>query len=144
MRTSHKPHIQHRPISWLLITAILLIALMPAHYHLHHLHNADSLGHQHIIDLHLSTAADDASHSGHGSHHDGSGHDMDTMSFAASPDSILKKNHSPLSPFILLTVVLVLFPVLNQGFSHWLDHRKINLKQPYPHFTPLLRAPPLR
>ena len=125
-----------KAISWLLITTILLVAFLPAHYHLHHLyddHNFSSAGavHEHIIDLHVITEL-----SGN-SHHD------NVASIAASPDGMMKKINPDYFPFILLAMVLLLLAVFNKQINIQLSSRSTKLKHRYPHFAPLLRAPPL-
>ena len=76
--------IRYKSISWLLIAAILLVAFLPAHYHLHHLYNDDAFSsatrHAHAIDLHVLTEKTGQSH-----------HDDETTIIAASPDGIVKK-----------------------------------------------------
>lgn len=132
--TSRNPVIANKAISWLLVTAILLVVFLPAHYHLHHDdHDFSSAGavHEHIIDLHLMTEL-----SGN-SHHD------DVASIAASPDGVMKKVNPEYFPFILLAMLLLLLPVFNKQINIQLSSRSTKLKQRYPHFLPLLRAPPL-
>ena len=129
--------LSYKSVSWLLIAAILLVAFLPAHYHLHHLYTDDAFSsaarHAHVIDLHVLTEKTGQSH------HD----DDETTIIAASPDGILKKSNPDFSPFILLVIVLLLLPVLYKQINIQLNYRSIDLKQSYPHFTPLLRAPPL-
>ena len=137
MNTDCKLLISHKPVSWFLIATILLVTLLPAHYHLHHLYNDETLSsaattHKHAIDLHVLTEETGQSH-----------HNDEVTIFAASPDGILKKSTPDFSPFILLVIVLLLQPVLSKQKSLQLNYRSTNLKQRYPHFTPLLRAPPL-
>ena len=128
--------IRYKSISWLLIAAILLVAFLPAHYHLHHLYNNDAFStastHAHIIDLHVLTETTGQSH-----------HDDETTIISASPDGIVKKTDPDFSPFILLVIVLLLQHVLSKQINLQLNYRRTDLKQCYPHFTPLLRAPPL-
>ena len=119
-----------------MITTVLLVAFLPAHYHLHHLDNDDDFssagaGHEHVIDLHVL-----AELSGH-SHHD------EVASIAASPDGMLKKSNPDFPPFILLAMVLLLLPVFNRQINIQLNSRSTKLKQRYLYFAPLLRAPPL-
>jgi len=128
--------ITRKSISWLLITTILLVAFLPAHYHLHHLYNDDDFSsagtkHAHIIDLHVITEL-----TGH-SHHD------EAASIAASPDGMMKKSNPDFALFILLAMVLLLLPVFNRQINIQLNSRKAKFKQRYHHFAPLLRAPPL-
>jgi len=129
--------ISYKPISWLLIAAILLVTFLPAHYHLHHLYNDETSSsttarHEHVIDLHVLTEKTGQSH-----------HDDEATIIAASPDGIVKKNNPDFFPFILLAMVLLLLPALNKQINIQLNDRSTDLKQPYPHFSPLLRAPPL-
>ena len=127
--------LSYKSISWLLIAAILLVAFLPAHYHLHHLYTDDAFSsaarHAHVIDLHVLTEKTGQSH-----------HDDATI-IAASPDGIVKKSNPEFSPFILLVIVLLSLPVLSKLKNIQLNYRSTDLKLPYPHFTPLLRAPPL-
>ena len=126
----------YKPVSWFLIVTILLITLLPAHYHLHH-HYKDALHsaatkHEHVIDLHVLTEITGQSH-----------HNDEVTIIAASPDGIMKKSTPDFSPFILLAMVLVLLPVLNKRINIQISYRSTNIKQSFPHFTPQLRAPPL-
>ena len=131
-----KTAINYKSISWLLVVAILLVTILPAHYHLHHLHGDDMHSATagvpaHVIDLHLLTDSTGQSH-----------HNEDVTSIAASPDGIVKKSNPVFAPFIFLAIMLVLFLFLNKQIKIRIDYKYINLKQSYPHFTPLLRAPP--
>ena len=137
MGTDCKLVITYKSISWLLIATILLLAFLPAHYHLHHLNNDDAFSsaankHVHVIDLHVLTEKTGQLH-----------HDDEATIIAASPDGIVKKNNHEFSPFILLVIVLLLLPVLSKRINIPLNFTSTNLKQRYPHFAPLLRAPPL-
>ena len=119
-----------KSISWLLVLAVLLVALLPAHYHFHHLYSADTITHAHVIDLHSAIdAAGD-------SHHDESG------SIASSPDGIVKKSNATFPLFIALAIVLAILPILGIRTIIRPVHKHTDLKQSYPHFLPLLRAPP--
>ncbi len=122
--------ISYKSISWLLIAAILLLAFLPAHYHLHHHYKDDAFSsaarHAHVIDLHVLTEKMGQSHH----------HDDEATIIAASPDGIVKKSNPELSPFILLIIVLQLLPVLCKQINIQLNYRSTDLKLPYPHFTP--------
>lgn len=129
--------ITYKSISWLLIVTILLVVFLPAHYHLHHHYNDDAFssaatGHAHVIDLHVLTESTGQSH-----------HDDESTIIAISPDGIVKKSNPDLSPFIMLAIVLLLLPALNKRINILLNYRSTDFKQSYPHFTPLLRAPPM-
>jgi hypothetical protein len=137
MSADSKLVITRKSISWLLIAAILLLVFLPTHYHLHHLYNDETFSsstaiHEHVIDLHVLTEKTGQSH-----HHD------EATIIAASPDGMMKKSNPGFSPFILLAMVLLLLPVFNRQINIQLISRSTKLKQRYPHFAPLLRAPPL-
>ncbi len=137
MSVDNKLVITYKSISWLLVTSILLLAFLPAHYHLHHIHNDDSFSsatttHAHVIDLHVLTETTGQSH-----------HQDEATIIAISPDGIVKKSNPEFSPFILLAIILLLLPALSKRINIQLNYRSTNLKQSYPHFAPLLRAPPL-
>jgi hypothetical protein len=136
-----KQIITYKSINWLLVALILLLTLLPAHYHLHHLHDDDShrtevhgynQGHDHAIDLHLLTNKTGQSH-----------HDEDAINITASPDGIVKKSNPAFSPFALLVIVLALLPVSISRFRLFSDRNNTNLRHSYLHFSPPLRAPPL-
>ena len=136
MSTEYKFAIKHRLISWLLITAILLVAILPIHYHLHHLHGDDNFGsaattHDHLIDVHLLT---DSS---------GQAHHDEAISIAASPDGIINKLSPDFSPFLFLTAILLLLPTIGKRINIRLVHTTTRFKQHELFFTPQLRAPPL-
>ncbi|UCB54490.1 MAG: hypothetical protein JSW45_11195 [Thiotrichales bacterium] len=131
MGTFWKPGIIGRSINLLLIGVILFTTLMPAHYHLHHIHDTDGETHDHAIDLHFVTTNTDQSH-----------HDEETSIFAATPDVIVKKINSDITPFVLLTVLLVLLAVLYR-VSMLHEHGNASHRPHHPYFTPPLRAPPV-
>ncbi len=137
MNADGKSVITYKSISWLLIATILLVVFLPAHYHLHHLYNDDVFSsaatrHEHVIDLHILSEKTGHSH-----------HDDEATIIAISPDGIVKKSSPDFSPFIMLAVVLLLLPALNKRINMPLNYRSTAAKPSYPHFTPLLRAPPL-
>lgn len=122
----------NKTINWLLVVSVLLITLMPAHYHLNHLFTDNPTSHDHVVDFHL--IADKTDHSHHGE---------ETTVFTANPDGIVKKNNLELSSFILLAILLVILPVPGKRIRTHLDYCNASLKQSYHHFSPPLRAPPL-
>ena len=124
--------VNDKAISCLLIAAVLLITLMPAHYHLSHLFDDHLIDHAHVIDFHLITDKTDQSH-----------HGEDTSVFTATPDGIVKKSNPDFSPFIFLAVLLVLFPIYKNRLRLYQDYGDANLKQNSHHFSTPLRAPPL-
>jgi len=127
--------VTRKSISWLLVATIMLVAILPVHYHLHHLHDAAlssaDAAHAHVIDLHVM--AESAGRS----HHD------EAASIDASPDCLMIKNNPDLFLFILLAIILMLLPVFNKKINIQLNSRSTKLKQRYLYFAPLLRAPPL-
>jgi len=129
--------ISNQSISWLLIATVLLVTLLPAHYHLHHVYENDEFSsaatlHEHVIDLHVLTEKS-------GQHH----HDDAVTSIEASPDGIVKKSGSDYFPFILLAISLLLLFSINRQLVLSCHSARINFKQHYSYLTPLLRAPPL-
>ena len=130
MNLFRKMSARGRSINQLLITVILMTALMPAHYHLHHIDSADAAVHEHAFDLHFITTNADQSH-----------HDEDTSIFAATPDVIIKKASFDNYPYLLLTVILILLTVLHRDFIRPLNNNTIFTRQ-HPYLSPPLRAPP--
>jgi hypothetical protein len=131
MRALWKQLIHRKSISWQLIAVLLLVTLLPAHYHLHHHDSAESSTHVHSIDLHL--ISDDAGQSHH---------DEDTSIFAATPDVIAKKDRPDFSVYIPLAILLVLILAHNNQNSIRPDQSDQRLEPHYPYFSPPLRAPP--
>ena len=123
--------VRQKPVNWFLLVAILVATLVPAHYHLHHDDVAESLSHSHAIDLHLISDE-------HGSTH----HEFDTTSFAAVPDDAVKMK-SALTQYLFIAVLLAVIPILRNKVQIRPKNRARGLFQIIPHFTPLLRAPPL-
>ncbi len=115
----------------LLVVAILFTALVPVHYHLHHVHGIDAHGHEHTIDLHLVTASADQSHD----------HDDATSIFAATPDVIVKKIGFDVFPCLLLAGLLVTGAIYSRSSARP-SIRATRYKQHARYFSPQLRAPP--
>lgn len=123
---------RYESISWMLIAAILLVTLVPVHYHLHHLFSADASKHAHVVDIHLLADATDSDH-----------HDNDDHSFSATPDGVLKTKNSVLPPFFLIAVLLVFLPILANTTRFQPYYPDSGLKRNYRYLFSLLRAPPL-
>ena len=134
MSKRHNNMISIKTISWSLIAAILLVTLLPAHYHLHHLYDENTntaiTTHKHVIDLHVLSEESGQSH-----------HDEAT-SISASPDGIVKNNAPDFMPFILISFILLVITTQNIRLNIQLKSRRINLVPHAPYFSPLLRAPP--
>ena len=131
MHSLQKTIITYRSISWALVTALLFVLLLPAHYHLHHLDSADPATHAHAIVLHVIT--DELAHTHH---------DEGTSIFAATPDGIIKKDSPVFSSYPLLAFLLVILAVAHYRASTWSEHNDPGRKRHYPFFSPPLRAPP--
>ena len=124
--------IHYRPISWLLVAALLLAIVMPAHYHLHHLNDIDTGEHDHVLDLHWIADSNGHAH-----------HDDDTSIIAATPDVIVKTDKSHLASFVPLGLILLLLQtrVDRVGLRH--SRHGVRLVRQYRYSSPPLRAPPL-
>ena len=125
--------IRYRPIAWALVTALLLTILVPAHYHLHHLHDAEPAAHTHVLDLHLI-----ADNSGHAHHQ------QDTSIFSATPDVIVKADKSVFAQFIPLAIFLILLLTLAYHVRLLLDPADGRPVRHSRYYSPPLRAPPPR
>jgi len=119
-------------ICWVLISAILYITFLPAHYHLHHLLTDEQTAHTHSIDLHLITDISAETH-----------HYESTTVVEATPDGIIKNYNSVLLPFLLFATVVLILAVVSKRAISLLDFRDLIPKPQYLHLTPPLRAPPL-
>lgn len=120
-------------IGWTLLAALLLLALVPFHYHLHHgdVPAAGSPAHEHTADIHLHADA------GAAAHHD-SGHTLDP-----APDVTVKNAAGGQLPiFAALLALCIVLPLAGRTFCYArlaVSHR---LPRCYRHTTPPLRAPP--
>jgi hypothetical protein len=132
MRSFGQTITSYKSISWILITAVLMTVILPAHYHLHHLDSLDAAGHAHSIDLHL--LADDR---GHSHHHD------EASIISATPDAMVKKDKSVFSVFIPLVIFLVLLLTRGHRISSMHGPGDTPLVRLNDYFSPSLRAPPL-
>ncbi len=130
MLTLRKLFLRYRSISWLLMGAILVLTLLPAHYHLHHESAPASASHEHVIDFHVAADAT------------GSGHHDDAVIFQATPDSVVKPFQNNPLPFLLFVFLLALLPIVVPQIGQRFFVSIIPLRQSVWHFTPPLRAPP--
>lgn len=122
---------KYKSIEWLLIVAILLITLAPAQYHVHHSAGEDPTQHEHVLDLHFVTEKVDQLQ-----------HDNDTV-FVTEHNLILKKNDSLLTPFLFISLFLVLLPLIHKRIITKQEQENTLLPEIYFHLAPPLRAPPL-
>ena len=123
--------VKYKSTNWLLVAAILLISLIPAHYHLHHICGTESTNQTQVIDLHLTSDTVDHSH-----------HDVDTTIIKSTPDSRVQDSNSTQTLVALLTVFLILLVLVNLRISIRSHFDNIVLKQVLYYFAPPLRAPP--
>lgn len=124
----------YKSISWLLIAALLILTLLPAHYHLHHASNVDfnDSAHTHMVDLHVLANTPDNAH-----------HDSREASFTAAPDGIIKKQNSAFAFFFILAVFLIFLPILySRKHVHSVSRDISPARTPF-YLCPPLRAPPL-
>ena len=119
-----------KSVSWVISLAILIVTLIPVHFHLHHKNDPQLNGHSHVADLHLqneerieSLCEDDA-----------------IIYTKAAPD---KKPNTAFLPLVILSSYTLSLPVY-QG-EHFDVTAKDNeqLKSSYQYFAPPLRAPPV-
>lgn len=127
----------YKSVSWLLVAAILLVSVLPAHYHLHHLVGITSADHTHATDLHLSADKPGQSH-----HNDG------TTIINVAPSGLLSKwdgdsNKPDITPLVILVSFLALFSFFNIKQNSRPYQATTSSKQIFYRFSPPLRAPPL-
>jgi len=127
----------YKSVSWLLVAAILLVSILPAHYHLHHLVGITSADHTHATDLHLSADKPGQSH-----HNDG------TTIINVAPSGLLTKwdgdsNKPDITPLVILVAFFALFSIFNIKRIFRPDQATSFYKQILYRISPPLRAPPL-
>ena len=126
---------QRRPVSYLLMLAVLSLTLFPFHFHLHHAQDvADdgdhAHGHVHTVDLHGFTDIDAADH------HDES-HAIDPTTYAA-----VKMTGLQLPLFFAAFMLLVLLLPRMQKQRHRLVPETHGCCRDVHYTLPPLRAPP--
>lgn len=131
MFKKHTRSASHKPLNWFLVLALLMTTVLPVHYHLHHVDIDNSFAHSHSIDLHMVSDGVESEH-----------HGIDTTSFSAIPDDAVKIK-TALILIIYIAVLLTIIPVLQKRTHACSEYQASGLLQIIPHFTPLLRAPPL-
>jgi len=122
---------QYKSISWLLAAAILLLTVLPAHLHLHHVDTAANQSHEYVIDWHF--IADDIA----------TDHHENVTLLPAAPDGLIKKlgDHPLLATVLILLIVFVLPTAIRTLQLRLSNHHHV----PASFYTiaPPLRAPPL-
>jgi len=131
MTALRKLAIKYKTAYWVLVAAILLISLVPAHYHLHHICGTESTNQIQTIDFHLTSGTVDHSH-----------HDVDTTIIKSTPDSRVQDSNSIQTLVALLTVFLILLVLVNLRIRIRTHFDNIALKQILYYLSPPLRAPP--
>ena len=131
MTALRKLAIKYKTAYWVLVAAILLITLVPAHYHLHHSSNTELTNQLQTIDFHLTSGAVDHSHN-----------DVDTTIIKSTPDTRVQDTNSAHILVALLTVFLILLVLANLRTSIKSHFGNIALKQILYYLAPPLRAPP--
>lgn len=120
--------LRYKSVGWLVISAVLLLALVPVHLHLHHVDEATVVTHE--MDLHVMTSAADQSH------HD-KAHILDVV-----PDVLVKKSADKLATLLLVVLLLAVLPVTLERFAFRLRETSLLPYRTCYHLIPPLRAPP--
>jgi hypothetical protein len=122
-----------RGISCLLISALLLLALFPFHFHLHHAGDAAPQGpdaYSHTIDMHVYADVSDVEHHG-------DGHAIEPATYPT-----LKITALQLPLFIAAFMLLIILLPVTQHVRYCLLSVNSRVTQHYRYNTPPLRAPP--
>jgi hypothetical protein len=130
----HRQSARRDAINWTLILALLLLTLVPFHYHLRHDSGAPSdvmSVDNHVADVHV--LADD-----HPVDHHQNSHSIDP-----APDITLKHGSAQAPLFAILLGWSILYPLGAGIFRYAQRARSQRLSSFNRHSTPPLRAPPL-
>ncbi len=118
-----------KSVSWAISLAILVVTLIPVHFHLHHKNDPQLNGHSHVADLHLkneekieSLCEDDA-----------------IVYTKAAPD---KQPYRGFLPLVILSSLSLPLPEYTGNLLHLAVPLHNQLKTSYQYFSPPLRAPP--
>lgn len=117
-----------KSLNLLMISAVLMLALVPVHLHLHHLDEAAVVTHE--MDLHVVISASDPSH------HD-EAHILDVV-----PDVLAKKSADKQAILLLVVLLLAVLPVVLERLGFWLREDSLLHTRACYHLIPPLRAPP--
>jgi hypothetical protein len=113
-----------------MVFTVVLLALAPHHYHLHHDAASDPLQHAHSIHLHILSDANGDAH-----------HDQATA-LKATPNVLAKSvGDNPLNVAFAL-ILLALLPVREPRIRLRLGHAWARLRPAFYQLSPPLRAPP--
>ncbi len=126
----------------MLVLAILLVSVVPLHFHFHHFNHSDAthtidfaaqavnLQHSHFVDLHLSTDADAVEHH------------AEAKVFNPAPDGILKQLNN--SHFIIVTLLFTFAFLITLVLpkTEKFRRRQFHSVPQYYYTSPPLRSPP--
>ncbi len=118
-----------KSVSWVISLAILVVTLIPVHFHLHHKNDPQLNGHSHVADLHFknkekidSLCEEDA-----------------IVYTKAAPD---KQPNNAFLPLAILSTLSLPLPEYQGKLIHLSAPLHYRLKSSYQYFSPPLRAPP--
>lgn len=120
--------LRYKSIAWVVIAAVLALAVIPVHLHVHHAE--EGAAHLHEMDLHVETGLSD-----HG-HHD------ETHILDASPDALTKPFDFTVEFFVPLALLTLLLPLVLASSTPWRRAAPVQARSSYYHLIPPLRAPP--
>jgi hypothetical protein len=122
-----------REVSYLLITALLVLTLFPFHFHMHHADDMASHGsdtYSHTIDVHVYADVSDVEHHG-------DGHAIEPTTYTTLKISTLQ-----LPLFITAFAILTLLLPVTQHVRFRLGSVNCRISRYFRYSNPPLRAPP--
>ena len=130
MNSWHKHAIQHKSaISWLLVVAILFIAILPSRFYFHHQNTENIVPHEHAVHSHFSTNETLQAHEKEGA-----------VSFTLF--ALDKKNNPTFADIAFISILLVLLPFFRFGGKIRTNVNQSRFNNLYYFISPPLRAPP--
>ena len=130
MNSWHKQAIQHKSvISWLLVIAVLFIAILPSRFYFHHQNTENIVSHEQAVHSHFSTNETFQAHEKEGA-----------VSFTLS--ALDKKNNPTFADITFISIFLVLLPLLRFGRKIRTNVNQSRFNNLYYFISPPLRAPP--
>ena len=124
--------IGRQTIAGMLSVTVLVVTLLPSHYHVHHFNGNGHADHTHVMDLHV--AAD---------HRNYDHHDEDISIISATPDAIVNQVKMLLFVFAPLVVLLATLTLRSDHTGFGVPDVNAQQVRHLAFFTPLLRAPPI-
>ena len=132
MNSWRKLHQSHKLLSVLLMASILMVTLLPVHFHLHHISDDYSADHSHAVDLHIIGAKSSHTHD-----------DGHTTIVTPSPERVVEKTGSIIVPFVFLIFILLVILFSSNKLRVQRNQNITSTINSYRYFSPPLRAPPL-